>query len=45
MTLKEIINKYPITNGKWVYYESGTSNILFTTTLYEYIQHIVKKGC
>ena len=43
MTLKEILNKYPVTNGKWVHYESGDSDILFTTTLYEYIQHIVKK--
>jgi hypothetical protein len=42
--IKEIIDKYPVSNGKWVYYKSNGvfSGTLSVNSLYEYIRHIIK---
>ena len=48
MKLIKIIDKYPVTNGKWVYYKSNDilsgvfSGALSVNSLHEYIRHILK---
>lgn len=47
-SIKEIIDKYPVSNGKWVYYKSNDilsgvfSGALSVNSLHEYIRHILK---